>query len=119
LENFDAVGRWRDEDREAGTAIDSSGVLADGTAVDGPLALRQAILQRPDQFVQTLTERLLTYGLGRSLDYQDMPTIRRIVRESAADEYRFSAIVLGIVNSEQFRMNGPPRVSEPLTAAVH
>jgi hypothetical protein len=108
LENFDAVGRWRDKDREAGTAIDSSGVLADGTPVDGPVALRQALVGRPEQFVQTLTERLMTYALGRSLDYRDMPTVRRIVREAAAENYRFSAIVLGIVTSDQFLMQGVP-----------
>jgi hypothetical protein len=108
LENFDAVGRWRDKDREAGTAIDSSGVLADGTPVDGPVALRQALVGRPEQFVQTLTERLMTYALGRSLDYRDMPTVRRIVREAAAENYRFSAIALGIVTSDQFLMQGVP-----------
>ncbi len=104
LENFDAVGRWRDNDRQARIAIDSSGVLADGTPVDGPIALRQAILSRPDQFVQTFTEKLMTFGLGRSIEYQDMPTVRRIVREAESDDYRFSALVLNIVNSEQFRM---------------
>ena len=104
LENFDAVGRWRDNDRQARTPIDSSGVLADGTPVDGPVALRQAILSRPDQFVQTFTEKLMTFGLGRSIEYQDMPTVRRIVREAEGDGYRLSALVLNIVNSEQFRM---------------
>ena len=72
--------------------------------VDGPVALRQAILSRPDQFVQTFTEKLMTFGLGRSIEYQDMPTVRRIVREAEGDDYRFSALVLNIVNSEQFRM---------------
>ncbi len=110
LENFDAVGRWRDKDREAGTPIDSSGVLVDGTPIHGPLELRAALLARPDQFVQTFTERLMVYGLGRSLDYHDMPTVRRIVRAAADEDYRFSAIVLGIVDSRQFRMKGaPPR----------
>ena len=108
LENFDAVGRWREKDREAGTVIDSSGVLADGTPVDGPVALRQALTERPEQFVQTLTERLMTYALGRSLDYRDMPTVRAIVRQAAAENYRFSAIVWGIVTSEQFLMQGVP-----------
>ncbi len=108
LENFDAVGRWRVKDREAGTPIDSSGILADGTPVDGPVALRQALLARPDQFVQTLTERLMTYGLGRSLDHRDMPTIRRIVRGARAEDYRFSAIMLGIVTSDQFLMQSAP-----------
>ena len=108
LENFDAVGRWREKDREAGTAIDSSGVLADGTPVDGPVALRQALTERPEQFVQTFTERLMTYALGRSLDYRDMPTVRAIVRQAAAENYRFSAIVWGIVTSDQFLMQGVP-----------
>jgi hypothetical protein len=115
LESFDAVGRWRAKDREAGTPIDASGILADGTEVDGPLALRRAILARPDQFVQTFTERLMTYGLGRRLGYRDMPAVRRIVRDAEREDYRFSAIVLGIVGSEQFRMNGPAEAA-PLSA---
>jgi hypothetical protein len=108
LENFDAVGRWREKDLEAGTQIDSTGVLLDGTEVDGAVALRQAILAQPGQFVQTLTERLMTYGLGRTLEYRDMPTVRRIVREAEARDYRFSALVAGIVNSNQFRMKRTP-----------
>ena len=68
--------------------------------------LREALLQRPDQFVQTLTEKLMTYGLGRSLDYTDMPTVRRIVRDAEQNDYRFSDLVWGIVNSTQFRMKG-------------
>jgi hypothetical protein len=106
LENFDAVGRWRVIDREARQPIDASGVLIDGTAVEGPVELREALLARPDQFVQTLTEKLMTYGLGRSLEHTDMPTVRRIVRESAETDYRFSDLVWGIVNSAQFRMKG-------------
>lgn len=104
LENFDAVGRWRDIDRQARSPIDSSGVLADGTPVDGPIALREAIMSRPEQFVQTFTEKLMTFGLGRRIEYQDMPAIRHIVRESAAADYSLSSLVLGIINSEQFRM---------------
>ncbi len=106
LENFDAVGRWRRKDREAGDAIDASGVLVDGTPVNGPVELREALLQRPDQFVQTLTEKLMTYGLGRSLEHTDMPTVRRIVRDAAKSDYRFSDLVWGIVDSTQFRMKG-------------
>jgi mono/diheme cytochrome c family protein len=106
LENFDAVGRWRVKDREAGEPIDASGVLIDGTAVSGPVELREALLERPDQFVQTLTEKLMTYGLGRSLEHTDMPTVRRIVRDAAETDYRFSDLVWGIVNSTQFRMKG-------------
>jgi mono/diheme cytochrome c family protein len=104
LENFDAVGRWQDLDRMARTAIDASGVMADGTAVDGPVALRAAILKRPQQFVQTFTEKLMTFALGRGVEYHDMPTVRRIVREAAQDNYRFSTLVTLIVQSEQFRM---------------
>jgi hypothetical protein len=106
LENFDAVGRWRD--LEGGTPINASGQLFDGTQVDGPVALRNALLSRPENFVHTFTEKLLTYALGRGLTYRDMPTIRRIVRESAAQNYRFSSIVLGIVASSPFQMRSVP-----------
>jgi hypothetical protein len=78
--------------------------LPDGTPITGPDDLRRSLVDRPDrQFVQALTENLLTYGLGRSLDYRDMPTVRRIVRQAAADKYRFKAIVLGVVSSDAFR----------------
>lgn len=117
LENFDAVGRWRERDREAGTPIDSSGVLIDGTPVNGPRELRDAVLARPEQFVQTLTEKLMTYGLGRSLEYRDMPTVRRIVRRAAAEDYAFSAIVLGIATSAQFRMKSLAPVNSDTLAA--
>ncbi|HEY3517921.1 MAG TPA: DUF1592 domain-containing protein [Gammaproteobacteria bacterium] len=106
LENFDAVGRWRTMDREAREPIDASGVLADGTPVSGPVELRAALLEHPEQFVQTLTEKLMTYGLGRGLEHTDMPTVRHIVRDAAENDYRFSDIVWGIVNSTQFRMKG-------------
>lgn len=108
LENFDAVGRWTDIDRMARTPIDSSGVMADGTPVDGPVALRNAILTRPQQFVQAFTEKLMTFGLGRSVEAHDMPTVRRIVREAARDNWRFSTLVMEIVTSEQFRMKSAP-----------
>jgi hypothetical protein len=106
LDNFDAVGRWTEKDRESGAVIDASGVLADGTPVDGVVELRNALLEKPELFVRTLTERLMTYGLGRSLDYRDMPTVRRIVREAESDGYRFSALIWGIVTSDQFLMQG-------------
>jgi len=108
LENFDAVGRWRDVDRMARTPIDASGVMADGTKVGSPLALRNALMSHPQQFAQTFTEKLMTFALGRSVEYYDMPAIRRIVRESAKDNYKFSTLVLKIVNSEQFRMRSVP-----------
>lgn len=118
LENFDAVGRWRDIDRQARTPIDASGVMADGTPLEGPIDLRNAILARPEQFVQTFTEKLMTFGLGRSLEYHDMPTVRRIVREAAADDYRFSSIVLSIVQSSQFRMKHVPDTDVLVADAV-
>jgi mono/diheme cytochrome c family protein len=102
LENFDAIGQWRV--REAGGPVDASGELADGTNVDGPVALRKAILSHPEQFVDTLTEKLLTYALGRGLEYYDMPVVRSIARNAARDDYRFSSIVLGIVRSTPFEM---------------
>ncbi len=77
LENFDADGTWRDVDRESGRAIDASGLLPDGSEIDGPDALRAALLERPEQFVQTFVEKLLAYALGRSTDWYDMPAVRR------------------------------------------
>ena len=103
LENFDAVGAWRTH--EEGTLIDASGVLADGTAVDGVVTLRGALVRYSDQFARVVTEKLLTYALGRGVEYQDMPTVRAIVGNAAAGRYRFSSIVLGIVKSNAFQMN--------------
>ena len=108
LENFDATGVWRDRDRYAGSEIDASGELPDGTVVEGPDDLREALLSRPDQFVQTFVEGLLVYATGETLDHYDMPTVRRIVREAAADDYRFSTIVKSIVASDQFRLKRAP-----------
>jgi mono/diheme cytochrome c family protein len=104
LENFDATGVWRERDRYAGVPIDASGVLPDGTAINGPDDLRQALLRRPGQFVQTFTEGLLTYATGRTLEHHDMPTVRRMVRNAAGSDYRFSTLVQAVVGSEQFRM---------------
>jgi hypothetical protein len=111
LENFDAIGAWRSKDVNAGTVIDASGKLVDGTGVTGPNDLRQALLKHPEQFVQTVTEKLLTFALGRSVEYYDMPTIRKIVRESAKDNYRISSIVLGIAKSEPFQMRRVEKVT--------
>jgi mono/diheme cytochrome c family protein len=113
LENFDATGMWRDRDRYAGVAIDSSGELPDGTPIKGPDDLRQALLRRPEQFAQTFTEGLLTYATGRKLEYYDMPTVRKIVRSAAPSDYRFSALVQAVVKSDQFRMR---RVPQPTSA---
>jgi mono/diheme cytochrome c family protein len=103
LENFDAVGQWRDQTRE-GLAIDSAGVLSDGTKIDGPAALRRALLSRPDVFTATITEKLLIYALGRGLEPVDMPVVRNIIRGAAGQNYAMQAIVLGIVKSNPFQM---------------
>lgn len=102
LENFDALGQWRTTD--AGTPINASGVLLDGTKVDGPAALRRALVAQKEQFVRTVTSKLLTYGIGRGLDYYDEPAIRGIVRAAAADDYRWSSTILALVKSAPFRM---------------
>ena len=103
LEHFDAIGRWRDVDVSF-NAIDASGVLPDGRTFEGVAEPRTALTDRPQQFVTTVTEKLMTYGLGRGLDYYDMPTLRRIVREAAVDDYRFHTLILGIVTSDPFLM---------------
>ena len=105
LENFDAVGAWRSRDGGTrGTPVDASGQLVDGTKVDGVVALRQALMREPEIFVGTVTEKLLTYALGRGLVASDMPAVRAIVRDARRDNYRFSSIVLGIVRSVPFQM---------------
>jgi hypothetical protein len=106
LENFDPVGRWRTAD--AGQPVDASGTLADGTMVVGPAALREAILRRPEVFVGTVTEKLMTYALARGLEPEDMPAVRTIVRAAAKDDYRFGALVLGVVRSVPFQMKEQP-----------
>ena len=108
LENFDGVGKWRAKDRYAGTKIDSSGVLPDGRNIASPDDLRNALVENPDQFVQTLTQNLMTYALGRSVEYFDMPTVRAIVRASAKDEFRFESLVLNIIKSDAFSQRRVP-----------
>ena len=119
LENFDVTGAWRTKDLDAGTGIDSSGKLADGTEVGGPEQLRKALLRRPDQFVQTVTEKLMTFALGRSLRYQDMPTVRAIVRQAASEGDTFEAIIKGVVKSAAFRERElPPATPNTQQAAL-
>ena len=103
FENFDAVGKWRTED--GGVPVDASGVIVDGTAVNGIAGIRQVALRYSPQFVRVATEKLMTYAMGRGVEPFDMPTVRTIVRASAASNYRFSSLVLGIVRSQQFQMN--------------
>ena len=102
LENFDAIGRWRSADE--GARIDPSGTLFNGAKVDGPAALRQMLVSRPETFVGVMTEKLLTYALGRGVEYYDMPAVRKIVREAGSRDFRFSSLVLGIVRSTPFEM---------------
>jgi hypothetical protein len=103
LEHFDAVGRWRDRS-ESNQPIDATGALPDGTKFDGPRELRQALLLRPERFVNTMTERLLTYALGRGVEHYDAAAIRTIVRDAAPGQYKLSDIVMGIVRSTPFQM---------------
>jgi len=102
LENFDAVGKWRALG-ESSAPIDATGKLPDGTPFEGPQGLRDALL-RSDRFVATLTEKLLTYALGRGLEYYDAPAVRAILRGASAQNYRMSALVSGVVTSTPFRM---------------
>jgi hypothetical protein len=117
LENFDAIGQWRAKS-EDGAAIDASGVLLDGSKVEGPATLRAALLARPNVFVTTLTEKLMTYALGRGVDYQDMPEIRAIIAHAAADHYKFSDLISGIVKSPEFRMKIKIPVDAPPVKTV-
>jgi hypothetical protein len=102
LEHFDGVGKWRALD-ESGAAIDASGAMPDGTKFDGVDGLRTALLSS-DRFVTTLTEKMLTYALGRGVEYYDMPAVRAIVRDASRDEYRFTSLIRAIVESAPFQM---------------
>ncbi|MEO6368294.1 MAG: DUF1588 domain-containing protein, partial [Steroidobacteraceae bacterium] len=111
LENFDAVGKWREVDRASLTKIEASDRLATGQPVKGPSDLRAALIARPDQFVQTFTEKLMIFALGRTVEFHDMPTVRDIVRNAAKDNYRFESILLGVVNSDAFQMRQVPEAT--------
>jgi len=103
LENFNSVGQWRNTGPD-GTPLDVAGTLADGSQVNGPVALREAILSRPNAFVTVITEKMLTYALGRGLEPSDMPVVRKIVKKAAQNDYRLSSVVLGIIESAPFQM---------------
>jgi mono/diheme cytochrome c family protein len=103
LENFDTIGSYQTMDRYTRTKIDTSGKLVDGTAVNGPTDLRNALLRHPEQFAQTFTEKMMMYALGRGIEYFDMPTVRKIVKDAKADNYRFSSIVMGIIKAPAFQ----------------
>ena len=102
LENFDAIGRWRASDD--GANIDPSGTLFNGAKVDGAAALRQTLTSRPEVFVGVMTEKLLTYALGRGVEYYDMPAVRRIVHDTGTRDFKFSALIAGVVKSTPFQM---------------
>ena len=108
MENFDAVGQYREMDRMTRTILDTSGKLPDGTRLRGVDDLRNALLAKPEQFIQTITTKLMIYGLGRPVEYHDMPTVREIVRKAAADDYRFSNLITQIVTSDAFLKTAPP-----------
>ncbi|MBM3778244.1 MAG: DUF1592 domain-containing protein [Acidimicrobiia bacterium] len=118
MENFDAVGRWREVD-ESGNLVDASGAMPNGQAFSGPAELRGLLVENPERFVTVVTEKLLTYALGRGVGYYDAPAIRTIVRNAARDDYRFAAVVVGIVKSLPFRLRGAEAPPEPLSAAAH
>jgi hypothetical protein len=116
LESFDGVGKWRTTD--AGQPLDTTGLLVDGTKLDGVVSLRNALVRYSPQFVRVVTEKLLTYALGRGVDYRDMPTVRAIVRESGKSNYKFASIVLEIVKSAPFQMNRKADAALNAQAAV-
>ena len=113
LENFDAIGEWRTKDHFAGEVIDASSTTAGGEKMNGPVDLRIQVMRRPEQFVRTLTEKLMVYGLGRSVDWRDMPTIRAIANTAQGQDNRFSSLVIGVVESEQFRKSKVPALKTP------
>jgi mono/diheme cytochrome c family protein len=116
LENFDGIGHWRTTDD--GAVIDPSGTLFDGTRVNGPVALRGMLASRPETFVGVMTEKLMTYALGRGLDYYDMPAVRKIVADAKARGFRFSDLVNGVVNSPEFQMKKAAAKEGTAVAAV-
>ena len=114
MENFDAIGRWRDQD--AGSPIDASGVFPGGEKFDGMAGLKAALLSHPEEFVSTITEKLMMYGVGRNVQYYDRPAIRTIIRQAARNNYTFASLVLGVVESAPFQMREAPAAAEPKTA---
>ena len=119
LENFDAVGAWRTKDGGTrGAPVDASGQLVDGTQINGVVELRAALLREPETFVRTLTEKLMTYAVGRGLTGTDMPAVRTVVRDSARDQYRFSSVILEIVRSVPFQMRMKAPAGEGATSTA-
>ena len=110
LDNFDVIGQWRT--RENGTPLDTRGELWDGTPVSSPTELQQALLRRPVRLLQNFTQNMMAYALGRRIEYNDMPAIRKIVDATERDDYRMSSFVLGVVNSDAFRMRKAETMTE-------
>jgi hypothetical protein len=118
LENFNAIGEWRTFERDSGAAIDPTGSLANGRPANSPAELREAIAAEPEKFVQTVAQNLLTYALGRRVEYYDMPAVRTVVREAAESDYSFAAIVKGVASSAPFRMRSAPAGAEATVVAA-
>ncbi len=118
LENYNAVGEWRTRERDSGVAIDPTGELADGRPVNSPVQLRQVLAAQPEKFVQTVTQNLLTYALGRTVEYYDMPVVRSIVHDAARNDYSFASIVAGVATSAPFRMRSLPAARDGETVAA-
>jgi hypothetical protein len=116
LENFDVTGKWRIKD--AGSPIDSSGELYDGTKMEGPAGLRAALVKNKSPFVLSFTESLMTYALGRRIEPDDMPAVRRVMRAAAANDYRMSAFILAVASSPTFQMNASPAPDPTAPAAA-
>jgi hypothetical protein len=115
LENFDATGKWRD--KEDGVPIDPSSTLTDGTKIASPQTFRELLLSRKNQFIGTVTEKMLAYAMGRAVEYYDQPTVRQLVRETAPDNHRWSSLILGIVTSQPFQMRRVPEATAPAPAS--
>jgi mono/diheme cytochrome c family protein len=118
LENFDATGVWRTTDNQAKAPIDASTVLPSGVPINGVVELRAQLMDRPELFARNVTERLMTYALNRRLEYFDMPQVRAIVRGAAKDNYKLSSLILGVVNSDAFRRQGPPSDANPKSSGA-
>jgi hypothetical protein len=119
LENFTVLGQWRDRDVAARADIDASTVLPNGKAINGPVQLREELLGRPEMFAQAMTEKLMMYALNRELEYFDMPQVRAIVDQAAGQDYRFSALVSGVVSSDAFRLQALPHSEKALSVATN
>jgi hypothetical protein len=117
LETFDSIGQWRIRDREANAPIDAGTVLPSGVAINGPVELTAQLADHPAVFVEALTEKLMMYAVNRQLEYFDMPQVREVVRAAAKDNYTLSSIVLGIINTDAFRKQGPVAASKQSATA--